>query len=153
MSNFNIQIYLKKLYEIMQTEFIGFPSWLKVFYNEDGTFKSIAEILDLISLYHIEEDVLNTFLSSEDFLNSIDLPSLTTEQKNIIINSLQVSYDLEIQRYKNNFRFLKRGFITSKMVIAANSMISKRLVYYGKKIEELKNINIDDNKDDLKRQR
>ena len=85
MSNFNIQIYLKKLYEIMQTEFIGFPSWLKVFYNEDGTFKSIAEILDLISLYHIEEDVLNTFLSSEDFLNSIDLPSLTTEQKILLL--------------------------------------------------------------------
>ena len=99
MHNFHMYPFLKRVHEIMQMEFIEAPSWLKAFYNEDGTFKTVGEILNS---YHIEEDVLNMFFSSEDFLNSIDFSSLMVEQQNIIINALQTSYNLDIERYKNN---------------------------------------------------
>lgn len=153
MYNFHMYPFLKKVHEIMQMEFIEAPSWLKAFYNEDGTFKTVGEILNS---YHIEEDVLNMFFSSEDFLNSLDFSLLTIEQQNIIIiNALQISYNLDIERYKNNFKFLKGGIITQKMVLKANSEITKRLVYYSKKLEELKKTmdlsNINETVDKLKR--
>ena len=152
MYNFHMYPFLKKVHEIMQMEFIEAPSWLKAFYNEDGTFKTVGEILNS---YHIEGDVLNIFFSSEDFLNNIDFSSLTIEQQNIIINALQTSYNLDIERYKNNFKFLKGGIITQKMVLKANSEITKRLVCYTKKLEELKKImglnNINENLEEFKK--
>lgn len=156
MCNFNIQIYLKKIHEIMQTDFIEIQSWLFIFYNKDGTFKKIEEILDLINLYDVGEDVFNIFFTSEAFLASADFSSLTSEQQNVISKALQSSYELEIERYKNNFNFLKKGIIIQKMLIRANSLIAKRLIQYSKKIEELKNINLSDinmETKDLKRQR
>lgn len=152
MHNFHMYPFLKRVHEIMQMEFIEAPSWLKAFYNEDGTFKTVGEILNS---YHIEEDVLNMFFSSEDFLNSIDFSSLMVEQQNIIINALQTSYNLDIERYKNNFKFLKGGIITQKMVLKSNSEITKRLFYYSKKLEELKKTmglnNINENSEEFKK--
>ena len=152
MHNFHMYPFLKRVHEIMQMEFIEAPSWLKAFYNEDGTFKTVGEILNVCN---IDETVLNMFFSSEDFLNSIDFSLLTIEQQNIIINALQASYNLDIERYKNNFKFLKGGIITQKMVLKANSEITKRLVYYSKKLEELKKTmslnNINENSEEFKK--
>lgn len=130
---------------------------LRWLYNSDKSFKTVGEILAMANIIHIDETFLNYFFSSKDFLNSVDFSSLSLEHQQVIMRALQSVYNLDLEKRNKNNLFLNVGSISRGEWLSANIKISGRLSFLTRKLEELKKgmalSNINENQEDLKRQR
>lgn len=71
---------------------------LNYFYLEDGTFKSLSEILTIIEKIDIK--ILELILSSKIFLEQLNIYSLNEQEKNYLITILKNTYENDLEKIK-----------------------------------------------------
>lgn len=77
-----------------------------IFTNDDNSFKSIEDILKNPSFEKLDKRIVYTVLSSDLFLNSIDIEKLSDIELNTLEESLQYTYTI----YNNQYQFIWKQF-------------------------------------------
>lgn len=132
---------LKKYPSIM----LNFIDILKYFYNEDGSFKTLSEILK--NRQNIDEKIMTLILSSQPFLEQLDFDSLIEEEQVYILMIVKKAYNYELQRQEKlqNFKIKDKKefkyYLRKIKRILLNSINLRRIWYkfidsYIKKFEK-----------------
>lgn len=154
LNNYDIHDFLHELHKIVREGSkvdINNYWYLWLLYENNGQFNSIDDIIYCANKLEIDEEVLKYFLSSKDFLESLDFNSLSKENKQVIISAIEYALQIEINRYKKNNEFLRNKRITLKQYLIASKKTFNKITYFNKKIEELKmTMNLSDTKTKIK---
>ena len=140
---------LNKLIKNNPDKILNKYSTLSMFYNSDGTFKSISTILNNSNLNSVDKRIINIVLSSEAFLNQLDLENLNENEREYMINILKNTYQEEIKRqqneqsYSKNLKKLKLELLEKKGLLETvkylNRTLNKLLYQPIEKKDTLKN--------------
>lgn len=79
--------------------------FLQIFWNKNGSFKSIDEILESPFLGSISEDTIYSVLSSDAYLKSVDYKKIDVESEKVLYDALQFYHYNLLQRKKINKTF------------------------------------------------
>lgn len=141
-NNYDIHCFLHELHKIVKDSSkvdINNYWYLWLLYENNGQFNSIDDIIYCADKLGIDEEVLKYFFSSKDFLESLDFNSLSKENKKVIISAIEHALEIEINRCKKNRNFLQNKQITLKQYLIASKKAFDKIIYFNKKLEELRN--------------
>ena len=139
--NFDIQKLLKKFHEICRTKEVSSTHWfMQIFYTENlRQFKSISEILSNPDINRIDKKILRDILSSEHFIASIDFSVLTEEEINVVLNALNETIELQIERRIKFMKFFQDGILDNKNWLILDVSTSSRISAYSNVINKITN--------------
>lgn len=75
-------------------------SILKIFINDDGSFKKIREVLNNERFNKIDKRIIYTIYSSESILTQIDINSLDISELQLLLDALNYATDLDTKQIK-----------------------------------------------------
>lgn len=102
-----------------------------IFLNNINAFKSINDIIKNPNLKNVDKRILYTVLSSNSFLNSVNMEKLSDIELDTLNKSLQYTYNI----YINQFKFILNSFNNNAINLNYFTQIKNVL------IEKIKNIN------------
>ena len=142
-NNFDEHLFLIDIHEIIQEHpeiNIEDHGFISLFYDDSHRFRSIDAILKFADEAEVDEELLNIFFSSKDFLDSLNFNILSSENKQVIMNAIEYALEIEINRRKNNKELLQNRQITAKQYLEADARICSKIAYFNKKIAEFKRL-------------
>lgn len=102
-----------------------------IFTNDDNSFKSINDIIKNPNFEKLDKRVVYTVLSSDLFLNSIDIEKLSDIELNILDETLQYTYTI----YNNQYQFIWKQFNNKTIYFKFFIEITEKLINNIKKID------------------
>ena len=101
---------------------------LAIFYNQDGSFKTIKEIIN--NQNKVDNKIINTIITSISFIKSININNLGNEEIKYLIQALENKYQKELSKLE-----------TIKKINEEDLTFIEESIYNEKKqIKKLKNI-------------
>lgn len=112
---------------------------LSIFKNNDGTFKSMNEIINNENFNKIDPRITNAIFSSKSFLQSITLENLSIEQIEIINNALSYTNTL----YENQNKIIEnekeKNNITPLQYLKSQKSLISKFLYCANEINNIQN--------------
>lgn len=135
---------INKLIKDNSKEVLNKIQILNIFYNEDGEFKSLTEILK--EKDKVDYRIIELVLSSNAFLKQLDLNSLSTLQQEYMLNLLNKVYSLEVDKQQklqdsDTYDNLRDYLYNLKERLVSLSIKREFLKILNKKLEEFDNKN------------
>ena len=124
---YDIQFFFSKFNKAFQTGKIKYQRWSEIFYNKNRSFKTISEILNNPLIQDIDNRVLMSVLSSQAFLETVDLQVLPLEHKQIIKQAINYTYNEELARRKKINELYQKQFISANEWLKLNNSCSNRI--------------------------
>lgn len=112
-ATYNFDRFYQKINKAILNNCIRFENILekfkpfKIFFNEDGSFKTITEIIQNENTFKIDSRIVSTIISSKSFIETVNLKSLTKEELEFInkhlnyTNSVYNNQLVTMKKYKN----------------------------------------------------
>jgi len=151
--NYNIDLFIQRFNNIVKNNFDvqinNFDNWISVFYNQDKSFKSLEQISKDPKINYINSKFLKFFITSEDFIESIDFNSLDHNYQSLIMNLMDWKINHYQARLDSDTKRFEEGLITENGLIKRKAYIYKKITYYTDKKRNFMNIAMNQYDNDL----
>ncbi len=132
MKNFDFQHLFSIFNKIMQYKGYEFKEpWIRVFYDKNWNFRKLDELLNNEDFHNINLEFRYMFISSREFIESIDYNTLSEKGREFLNEAINYSYNKALKRRNNNIKILQNGMWDVKSWLESDCTLVDTITYFN----------------------